>query len=291
MASNSHLTAQKLINVAREELKLTLLCIHYLSFDCFKDNLTDHHIESYVMDGHYSFLPYAAVHWLGHLEACCSFFKEYTEADINHLTHILGGFVNQNWRDGTRTGSTVTNSRFRALQRFPAIGQIRKLATSKAYGLGREGSLKLGPFILRMRCNIEEVASTENGKSSLVSFYGDRLFKCELPYCVHFHEGFTSAHSRDQHSDKHQRLFECPHAGCHMAVVGFASDQQLKSHLASIHPNPIGDDEEFPSVATFQSISIVERVIDENIIGSVSLDSVLRHPRYVSISSKCHCQS
>ena len=237
------------------------------------------------MGGHYSFLPYAAIHWLGHLEACCSLFGEYAKTDIDHFAHILRGFVDQNWRGGARTGPTAANSRFRALQRFPAIGRIRELASSKTYGLGREGSLKLGPFILRMRRILEEAASTDNGKSSLVSFYGDRLFKCELPYCFHFHEGFTSAQSRDQHLDKHQRLSKCPHAGCHMAVVGFASDQQLKSHLDCVHPNPIDNDEEFPSVATFQSISIVERVIDENIIGSVSLDSVRRHPRYVSITA------
>jgi len=71
-----------------------------------------------------------------------------------------------------------------------------------------------------------------------------------------------------------------------MAVVGFASDQQLKSHLAWVHPNPIDDDDEFPCEATIQAIGIAERVIGENIIGSVSSDPVRRHPRYVSISAK-----
>jgi hypothetical protein len=278
------LTEQKLINVAHEELKLSLLCIQYLSLDCFKDNLTDHQIQTYIKDGHYSFLPYAAVHWLDHLEACCRLFVEYAETDIGHLVCILGRFVDQNWRGGAGTGSTATNSRFRAFKRFPAIGRIRILASSKDSGLGREGSLKLGPFILRMRRIFEEVAVTENGKSSLLSFYGDRLFKCELPYCVHFHEGFSSAQSRDQHSDKHQRQSKCPHAGCNMAVVGFASDQQLKAHLARIHPKPIDDDVEFPSVITFQATSIAERVTAGNITGPVSSDSVKGHPRYVPIS-------
>jgi len=123
--------------------------------------------------------------------------SENAEADINHLAYILGGFVDKNWTGGARTGSNAANSRFRAFQRFPAIWRIRKLASSKDSGLGKEASLKLGPFILRMRCILEEVASTENGKSSLVSFYGGRLFKCEVPYCVHFHEGYTSAQSRD----------------------------------------------------------------------------------------------
>lgn len=238
------------------------------------------------MGGHYSFMTYAAVHWLEHLEACSSLIGEYTEKDIDYLSGILKEFLNENWRGGARAGSNAAKAKFRAFNRLSVFGQITKLASVKGSGLGRDESLKLGPFILRMRCILEKAALTDSGKGILSSFYGDRVFKCELPYCAHFYDGFSSARSRDLHSDKHQRLSKCPHASCPMAVVGFASEQQLNAHLASIHPPLIDGDAEFPSVATLQAISILERRTQENITEPIPLDPVRDDLRCVIIHVK-----
>jgi len=253
---NSHLIKQNFIKVPHEELRIALLCTRYLSFGCFKNDLTDHRIQAYIMDGHYSFLDYAAVHWLDHLEACGGLFEACSTGDIDNLdlegnpanlARYLEVFVDRHWKGGAKEPavSGAVKRRFGAFAQSRASGRITQLASIKGSGLGKEGFLKLGPFINRMRDILEQAALAGNGES-LSPFYGDQLFKCELPYCVHFHDGFTSAESRRQHLDGHLRPFKCPHAGCPTATIGCPSKRQLNAHLAKIHPNPKDDDVQFP---------------------------------------------
>src|SRR4051794_20622345 len=64
----SYLVENKRINGPEEETKLALLCLRYLTFECFEANLGYEGTLGFVKNGSYAFLDYASLHWNHHLE-------------------------------------------------------------------------------------------------------------------------------------------------------------------------------------------------------------------------------
>ena len=51
-----------------QNFRLTDLCLTYLTFDCLKFDLDEDEVQKAILEGDYSFLEYAANHWLNHLK-------------------------------------------------------------------------------------------------------------------------------------------------------------------------------------------------------------------------------
>ena len=51
-----------------QNLRLTDLCLTYLTFDCLKFDLGEDQVRQSILNGDYSFLEYAANNWISHLK-------------------------------------------------------------------------------------------------------------------------------------------------------------------------------------------------------------------------------
>lgn len=56
-----------IIEPASQNLRLTDLCLTYLTFDCLKFDLKEDKVRQSILNGDYAFLEYAANNWLNHL--------------------------------------------------------------------------------------------------------------------------------------------------------------------------------------------------------------------------------
>ncbi|KAI5820878.1 hypothetical protein BZA77DRAFT_300146 [Pyronema omphalodes] len=232
-----HLTQQKLVTISVEEMKLATLCARYLGLEYFRHDLSEITLQSYISSGHYAFMDYAVVHWLGHVEACSSVSNEYTAEDFENLVRWVDQVLKQHWREPTKniTVSEDIKQRFAVFDHtYMDCEKLRQLASVKDRGLTEHGILLLGSFVPRMRSDLEKL---ESGSSAnvLVTYYGEKIFKCKLSYCRRFYHGFSSIQQRELHHDEHERPFKCPHIVCLHAHIGYPSKPGLNEHIRQQH--------------------------------------------------------
>jgi hypothetical protein len=234
---HSHLTQRKLVTISVEEMKLATLCARYLVLECFRHDLSEITLQSYISSGYYAFMDYAVVHWLGHVEACSSVSNEYTAEDFANLVRWVDQVLKQHWREPTKniTVSEDIKQRFAVFDHtYIDCKKLRQLASVKDRGLTEQGLLLLGSFVPRMRSALEKLEPGSSA-SGLVAYYGDKIFKCKLSYCLHFYHGFSSVEQRELHRNRHERPFKCPHLGCLHAAIGFSSKSRLNEHIRQQH--------------------------------------------------------
>jgi len=85
--------------VVAEEMNLASLCVRYLSFEYFRDNLSSRTVVSYCTSGIYIFLEYVAVYWISHVEAFNNISDEYNKENVYSLAQQVGALLNLYWGD------------------------------------------------------------------------------------------------------------------------------------------------------------------------------------------------
>jgi len=101
---------------------------------------------------------------------------------------------------------------------------------------------KLGESLEAIRTQIEELAASssrqrDNDRSEkLTRFYGENHYKCQRVACDYFHEGFGSKTALKNHSDRHDRPFQCSVERCSINSFGFSTNKDKDKHIRFYHP-------------------------------------------------------
>ncbi|KAK3349253.1 hypothetical protein B0T25DRAFT_547537 [Lasiosphaeria hispida] len=94
----------------------------------------------------------------------------------------------------------------------------------------------------KIRAAIEEHAP---GQEDLLRFYGEHHYKCQRVLCDYFHEGFDTKGALDNHSNRHDRPYECPVPSCSRVVMGFLTHRDRERHLLQFHPGEVDQPAKF----------------------------------------------
>jgi hypothetical protein len=236
------------------ECDLTALCLQYLTFECFDQDVSHEKLADYASRGYFIFQDYAIANWSHHfcamVKAGQHLFAVHADAEdaIQQLEDALSDFVNNYEEDIFQ--ETAVNPSEKACEAFKQCRFYTslQLVWSHVYQHQERGlearndvSLKaLSKALIRNRKLLEELKPSVNcifgGQNDLDTFYGDKRYKCPKLTCFHFHEGFKDAKSRLLHINRHDRPFRCTFPDCSVAEFGFGSSKDLDKHTKTFHP-------------------------------------------------------
>ncbi|KAK8932328.1 hypothetical protein VCV18_000862 [Metarhizium anisopliae] len=254
--SNSFLIEDKHVDQPVEELKMACLCIDYLNLPAFIEPPT----QDGVLKGDYVFMDYAVLNWLRHLEAGVVHADAHQQL-MNQLAESLEVFIHQHWSSPSAHFSVSNGNRDR-LQFFkdlPFYDKLEKtiISTRKQlsfFGQMRQGeiALNLANIVVKVRAVMESILSSTIGvespvKEGLQEKYGSNLFKCYRFSCQFFTAGFSAAHERDKHIERHDRRFRCTDEACTGFVLGFISEKERDKHMKTTHAAADIQDGKFPT--------------------------------------------
>ena len=253
----------------KEEHELALLCLQYLTFECFDESVSPDDLRRFLLDGYYAFLDYASLHWYHHLETAISSLTSDDLSDSAHLGIAINDFFEM-YGSGT---TEVDKAPSEYAQKFEAIATAdcceslvlllshakkSRLTEEKLEALGR-----LGDLVARVRDMLEDMSEatvSQNPRPSepknLKGFYSDKWYKCSRHACYYFHEGFSDERGLSQHTNRHEKPFCCTEIGCTRMYIGWSTEKELKKHMNQYHPDPAAFAWKFPLVkkppSTFQ---------------------------------------
>lgn len=261
----SYLIHQKYINPETENFKLTCLCLNYLTFDCFDVQLPKQSIQNYIANGSYAFHEYAIAHWIHHLDSYVQSAKAIDQKSVDDLEQILRDFVRSRWPStwiqNTRSSKEARNDyqMFNTSVIFENLLQVVTIARKQESGafrsaVNQDNEIQLATQLELVRTNFEELVASLSPTSSLrellQKYYGQSWFKCVHIGCVYFYKGFPSPSDRDHHTSKHTRAFLCTFSGCHVAITGCKTANELANHVSEFHPTSQDGTHTFPSSKT-----------------------------------------
>ncbi|KAG0649191.1 Vegetative incompatibility HET-E-1 [Hyphodiscus hymeniophilus] len=244
-----YMTESKHIQPSAVECNLASLCLRYLTFQCFDDEIDSDDLELFTTNGFLSFQDYASAKWLQHIRAViqmstATFFSDgESQRALQDLELGLEEFSSRYEQDMTQ--GPIPKEVEEACEPFKAYLFHTSLVCvwNHIYEHDLKGpearkkiSLQcLGKSLLRNRALLESLSSSTSSKAITI-FHGDKHFKCPRPTCFYFHEGFKNASSRDQHINRHDRPFSCAFPDCSIAEFGFSSNKDLEKHRKLFHP-------------------------------------------------------
>lgn len=242
----------------KEETQLALLCLQYLTFECFDASLSYDGMLRFLKDGYYSFLDYASLHWNHHLETAI---HSLQAEDLRHSTDL--GIAINSFFEMYEPGPVQQDKAHKDLvQRCAAIERAEcyesilfLLSHAKASRVAEEQMEALGQLgatITKVRAILEELSVSPtldlSGKQSLKQFYGNNWHKCSRHACYYFHEGFANERGLLQHTNRHEKPFCCTEMGCTRMYIGWSTEKELKKHMSQYHPDPEALSWKFPHV-------------------------------------------
>jgi hypothetical protein len=230
---------------------MTLLCLHYLTFECFEEQGDFDSRSQFAEEGYFAFQDYAVAHWTDHLLALVESAKDNTRNEPIDDRETSGAFIifaDRFHVDLALLQMDETSfpdcDRFWSLECFHIMSTIWRHAKSfRAHIDDRrdEASLpSLGRSLKKNRKALEDLtrSAAKNGDkmATLKDLYGAQWFKCSRLSCYYFHEGFDSESLRQAHYDRHDRPFRCEEEDCPAAAFGFGSLKELDKHKRNMHP-------------------------------------------------------
>lgn len=252
--SNSFLIEDKHVDQPVEELKMACLCIDYLNLPAFIQPPT----QDGVLKGDYVFMDYAVLNWIRHLEAGVVHADAHQQL-MNQLTESLEVFIHHHWSSPTAKFAVSNGNRDR-LQFFndlPFYDKLEKTIISTRKQLSFFGQMKQGEMALNLadivvdvRAVMESIASFTMEapvREGLQEKYGSNLFKCCRFSCRFFTAGFSAAHERDKHIERHDRPFRCTDEACTGFLLGFTSKEERDKHMKTTHAAADIEDGNFPT--------------------------------------------
>jgi len=268
LTDQSYLIGQKIVLPSKEEYNLAVLCLCYLSNDCFDISRSSEAVENHILEGCYAFLDYAIVHWLDHLECCVVELDKPSTGSTELLGAEIREFLRKHFSaEGPGdTISKVTQERFHVFEKYEffsclgrAVEYWKNCMQSKAQKSSKACVLDLNAVLSRIRSTIDDLASRQLSTSlqqKVRTFSGNKIFKCAKYDCEYFHGGFETIQERDRHHSRHERTYYCTFPGCPKAIFGFEDSKALQQHVASNHHARHMDDSKFPVYQEPKSINI-----------------------------------
>ena len=230
------------------ECNLAALCMGYLAFDCFDQDIDQERLLAFATQGYFAFQDYAIANWSHHFSAMVergqdllasgSDKDDAVQEAIQQLENALNDFVSfyeedlpQEAMAGSSEGRCEAFKQCNFYHGLQSVQMHVFRHQEKGSDAKNDLSLKiLGEALARNRRLLEDLTSAAD------PFYGDRRWKCPKVTCFHFHEGFKDAKSRGLHRDRHDRPFRCNVPDCSGTDFGFGSSKDLDKHMRSFHP-------------------------------------------------------
>ena len=263
----SFLVDQSYIRLVPVELGLTRLCLGYLNFPCLGDGVSESEMKTSVLKGCYSFLDYAALYWVDHLEGWIQ--EARTDESIAHIADLLQDFVQKYWSKMVCKAVVPQKIRdtFSCFELYEAFDYLtmavvlwKKQRTSYGTSTAESESFDLVRSVTEVRCILEDVVSASVGNGvlerKLATFYGLNLYKCPRVSCRFFTDGFSTKSQRDHHLEKHKRGFNCTYPGCPYGTLGFKTQRELDKHIAGSHEEIQNGLQDFPVTQDPKSIDL-----------------------------------
>jgi hypothetical protein len=209
------------VHIDIEERRLATLCLRYMTFDCFNQDISPEERKEYVSNGYYAFQDYAVVHWVDHLWALLSSPDSSPDLDDDLASsandfcemHNLGPLVNYEVQDKLRGEfRKIKDSKY--AEKMLLLLSLAKQARSTDEPLTAFDDLD--ETIRQSRSVLEEMSRSmaQNSKEKLQQYYGNNWYKCPHYTCFYFHEGFLDSTSRDNHVTRHERPLCCTERDC-----------------------------------------------------------------------------
>lgn len=258
------------VNAAAEELRISKLCLGYLSLRSFETDLSHLVIEANLLKGYYVFLDYAIVYWGQHLEAALPALSTAEATTAMELSESIEVFLELHWIE-PKVEVMVPKILRERLNVFRGRHYFEKL--SKAMAVSKRQLNVYGELLddecvlhlIKIRQQIQHVlenanlniiihdSSVDNLNADagakpyirLHELYGQNQYKCSRISCKFFYQGFDSKLKRDEHIAKHERMYFCSFPGCPMSTLGCVTAADLRKHEREKH-NMTVEDGEFP---------------------------------------------
>lgn len=236
---------------------MTVLCLQYLTFDCFGVDIPEEQLQDEVRKGFLSFQDYAVSRWFHHLQTMiqkCGGFLAGSAADKTQenlhraLDDFMMRFLDDIRLDEETDGKWLQQARhdcnsFKDLHLVDYLADLwahvcKHQQNPNAKERDKIGITELATAVRRNREVMEKLRENKGSlmQNQLEKYYGRNHFKCERVTCPCFHEGFENGKERDKHMRRHDRPFQCVIEACNQSTFGFSSNQQLEKHMRSYHP-------------------------------------------------------
>ncbi|KAK7917257.1 hypothetical protein PG985_010865 [Apiospora marii] len=230
------------------ELSLSILCMHYLTFECFEDTGPEA-LRVAAQEGHFAFQDYATAHWTEHfINAVHLDEQDLTEATKNEFCDALVNFESRYDEDLDVPTSVDTERVSKAWAMVDCPQTLKRIFDHSeqvsSWKDDRRDVVSLPSLktaFVRNREVLEHMLAGLPQESQYVSqqlstIYGLNWYKCPKVTCYYFHRGFASVQDRESHVDRHTRPFKCAEEDCREFVFGFQSQNELDKHRFKLHP-------------------------------------------------------
>lgn len=265
------------VNEHAVQCDMTVLCLQYLTFDCFRMDMKKDQVSKHIHEGFLAFQDYAVSKWFHHLqtliEKCGPFLSEDggSEAQQNLLEALdefkglyQEGLVLKHTDAGRWKRDAADDCK--AYESLPLFEHLRDLwahvrmhqETPDLKERDKIGIPELLNAVERNRGAIEAIAADQKSHSELEVYYGRNHLKCPRLTCPYFYEGFETQQDREKHLRRHDRPFSCVVEDCNQKTFGFTSNTQLEKHTRNYHPE-ICD----MSTSEFQFPALNQREVEE----------------------------
>ncbi|TVY90638.1 C2H2 finger domain transcription factor, partial [Lachnellula willkommii] len=246
------------VEIHIEEYRLAVLCMKYLTFDCFDPDAPEESIKEYLMNGSYAFQDYSVLHWVDHLDQVLRFLDTNNVSTFN----LLGPAVDE-FYDTYGVGELETDEippklreRWDSIKGINYIENLLLLLShtrkSRAADDQLSGFGDLGKVINRNRQLLENLnrstTLTAASRQQLERYYGNNWNKCPRHKCFYFHEGFPDTTRLSNHVSRHEKPFCCTEFSCPRIHLGFSTEKELKKHMTLQHPDPAAFAGRFPKI-------------------------------------------
>lgn len=240
---------QRYVKVQLGELRLTSLCLSYLSLPGLSGHESRIQLGARISTGYFAFLDYSIGHWIRHLEAGLTDTVDQDEEVLKDLSDCIQTFLDLHFRrPSALTAFQVSQGSLRRLSIFQHrsyYSDLQLAVTSARKQLSFHGDMKSSEILLDLediaistRSILEEAYTREDDcewKAKFEQMYGTKIYKCPKLSCHAFHDGFLTAKERDMHVNKHNRPFRCNITGCPQEFFGFNTSGDLDKHMKKTH--------------------------------------------------------
>lgn len=259
---------------------MLVLCLRYLSHQCFEKSLPAGHREAFVKRGFYAFQDYAIPEWFEHLRDMLENWTTILQGSDGPKYRFKISRVVQAFYAKYRTGlETVTEEQkgqeaelsAEAMRECEALTgeqfyqpllviwkhvlrhhkQHNKKASQVSIKELGEGLKETRKVLEGMHDRLDDTEGTPP-KPTLREYYGSHVFKCTRATCAFFYEGFEGEKARKHHNSRHDRNFFCEEPGCHFGSFGFISSQDRNRHYKMRHAERAAQATGFPDLSRSQ---------------------------------------
>lgn len=231
------------------QFNLAIFCLSYLSGPTFSPDCPMDVRTREARRGNLALQDYATAHWADHVEDLLAnhmavFRQQHYEAAFGN---VLKAFVSshQHSLDGDPAAreAAARCAGFSEYSFYNELCLLYRHIFRLRHGDSVDSALPLGISSISQalelnRTAIEKLTTSpaQDDRDAAAAHYGELIFKCKVPTCPAFLDGFPVEIERAAHLNRHDRPFPCPLDRCSQAPFGFTSKKDQERHIRHYHP-------------------------------------------------------